>query len=341
MAAFTHTVSALCLALSFLTVMSTSVPPPDSPLLMWQQIREAKTRGALCNDFSPAGYFLHTNPAPEINEMQPEPTSGSGSAQNLDSPILPDGPDTNQEENRTSFSPGRSKWVIYLEGGGGCTSPRSCNERFIDQKIRDRFTTLVSGSPRVDVAGAWATFQQQPLVVTSKLMTSLTRFAKEGYVGIHGGNRSEWGVEGRALLSTLPDENPDFYTHNHVLIPYCSSDLWLKNTKNYRKALSSDFSFQFDPELIREHQFTFRGMAIFRSVVADLFQFHGLSGAEEVVLVGSSAGGVGAMNHARWLQQELRQWAAAGERVGKIYVVLDSAWFIDFHGEITDQVIFY
>lgn len=347
-------VSFLCLVLLVaMTAWLGGALALDPPLLVWHDIKDAKARGALCNDFSPAGYFLRTNHAPEKPLPGPEPVSSGSGLPHNEGPITPD---NQPDENHAPSPPPRSKWVVYLEGGGGCVSPKSCNERFIEQRIREKFTTLVSGSRNVDVAGAWEEFHRQPLTVTSKLMTSLARFAKEGYVGVYRRNASEWGVEGTGLLSVSPDENPDFHEHNHVLVPYCSSDLWLKKTQNYRKALSSDFSFQFDPQLVEDHQFTFRGMAIFRSVVSELFEFHGLSGAREVVLAGSSAGGVGAMNHAGWLQEELREQAVgvvgsgdwlhqgllgpvpAERRRTKVYLVMDSAWFIDFRGEITNQV---
>lgn len=363
---FRVTASPLCLVLCLAVVAqfgpASSADLSPVPLLVWHDIREAKTRGALCNDFSPAGYFLRTNnpspdggenlepesvdkekPEPEStsgNGLEPESSIGSGSPSKDDSPIFPDGPDANTEENggTSGFPRGSNKWVIYLEGGGGCTTPRSCNVRFIDQRIREQFTSLVDGRLRVDVPSAWKMFQHQPLVVTSKLMTSLARFSGgEGYAGIHNernGTRTMWGVEGKTILSVSLEENPDFYQHNHVLIPYCSSDLWLKQTNNYKKALSPDFTFLFNPRIEDDHQFTFRGASIFRSVISDLLLFHGLSGADEVILAGSSAGGVGAMNHAKWLQEELR----GRGREGKLYVVLDSAWFIDFRGEITNQV---
>lgn len=375
--------SSLCLVLCVVTVVAQFGSDADGSLLVWHDIKDAKTRGALCNDFTQAGYFLRTNnPSPDVVEpesvgkekLEPEPTSGEGLEPELDhgeelesasgsgkdhGHILLDGPDTNTDDTNTgdtdtgdtdtgdtntegnggtsSIPHGTNKWVIYLEGGGGCTTPRSCNVRFIDQQIREQFTTVVDGRPRVDVPSAWETFQRQPLVVTSKLMTSLAQFARgEGYVGIYD-EGTAWGVEGKAILSPSPDENPDFYQHNHVLIPYCSSDLWLKWTNDYRKALSPGFTFQFDPRIEDDHQFTFRGAAILRSVVSDLFRFHGLSGADEVILAGSSAGGIGAMNHAEWLLEEFQERAV--ERwEGRLYVVLDSAWFIDFRGEITDQV---
>ena len=38
-------------------------------------------------------------------------------------------------------------------------------------------------------------------------------------------NNSE--IEGRDILDTDPTLNPLFHDYNHILIPYCSSDLWL------------------------------------------------------------------------------------------------------------------
>lgn len=304
--------------------------------LVWHDISNAFNRGALCNDFSAAGYFIRKNQAPQhqLDDLKYENGSGLLPESILDAVWLDW---FEQEPNITSQWQHRKKWIIYLEGGGGCTSPKSCNERFIEQQIRNKFTRFVNGSLNVDVAGAWAAYQNRPLVVTSRLMASLSKFANFEYAGVYWENltaSSKWGVKGRTLLSTSQDENPDFYQHNHVLVPYCSSDLWLKKTNDYKKALSKDFLFQFDPLHVDSHQFTFRGAAIFRSMVRDLFQFHGLSHAEEVILAGSSAGGVGAMNHAKWLKEELWKFA---EQETKLYVVLDSAWFIDFRGEITNQ----
>ena len=198
----------------------------------------------------------------------------------------------------------------------------------------------MNGSRAVDVEGAWRDHQHQPLVVTSKLMSSLSMFSGVGYPGmkhfeveVDGMPRLRWGVEGKAILSTSEADNPDFHQHNHVLVPYCSSDLWLKKTNDFMKARSPNFRFHFDPLQTDHHQFTFRGAAIFRGVVQDLFDFHGLSSADEVVLAGSSAGGVGAMNHAHWLQYQLQTFAG---RDAKLYVLIDSAWFIDFRGEISN-----
>lgn len=263
--------------------------------LTWYNISRAIQRGALCNDYSPAGYFIQKNHHIKSNSS-------------LEGGALP-------------------KWVIFLEGGGGCTTPRSCNERFIEQSIRKQYTKTVNGSTFANIAQAWNDYRDSPLIVTSKLMTTIWRFSQP----YRRNTENLWQIQGRDLLSTDERENPDFYDYNHVLIPYCSSDLWLKMTSNYIKAQENGFDFHFDPDLITEHQFTFRGVAIFQSVIEDLFTYHGLSNAGQVLLGGSSAGGIGAMNHAGWLQNKLRESA---NPQSQLRVLLDSSWFINFQGSI-------
>ena len=271
-----------------------------SNALTWHNISQAVERGALCNDFSPAGYFIQNN----HNIMS--------------------------LNSSTIRQPLSGKWVIFLEGGGGCTSPRSCNERFIEQSIRKKHTQTINDSTYIDVIKAWNKYRDNPLAVTSRLMTTLWRFSEK----YRANNSNVWTIQGRDLLSTDAHENPDFHNYNHVLIPYCSSDLWLKNTSNHIKAQDRNFQFHFDPDLTTEHQFTFRGATIFRSVIKDLFTYHGLSNATHILLAGSSAGGIGAMNHAAWLEEKLRELTSSQSQ---LHVMLDSAWFIDFHGSIGNE----
>ena len=288
----------MCHHLFFLLFSFLSISD-SSGSLVWHNITQAVERGALCNDFSPAGYFIQKNNPISSNSTQ---------------------------EEKDTFS----RWVIFLESGGGCTTPRSCNERFIQQTIRKQYTETVNGSKFVNVAQAWHDYGSKPLTVSSRLMTSIWRFSEQ-YREI---NSNLWLVEGRDILSTDQHENPDFYQYNHVLIPYCSSDLWLKKTRNFIKAQDQDFRFVFDPNSNTEHQFTFRGEVIFRSVIRDLFVYHGLSKANLVLFAGSSAGGIGVMNHARWLQRMLRQFASPH---CQLLALMDSSWFIDYRGSIHDQ----
>ncbi|XP_022115265.1 palmitoleoyl-protein carboxylesterase NOTUM isoform X1 [Pieris rapae] len=108
-----------------------------------------------------------------------------------------------------------------------------------------------------------------------------------------------------ALLSMDPDANPLWHNSNHVLLPYCSSDMWAGT----RTKSSND-------------SFVFTGRLIVKAVLSELLQF-GLKG--RVLLVGSSAGGTGVMLHADAARRNLR---THGIRVAAI---ADSGWFLDRH----------
>ena len=101
-----------------------------------------------------------------------------------------------------------------------------------------------------------------------------------------------FSIEGRDIMDRNCLYNPLFCNHSQVVIPYCSSDVWLgsemDDTRNDTAAESEcdcfDYDcFKFKPE--RESlQFTFRGKIIYQSVIQDLL--HRLEDADEVVLVG-------------------------------------------------------
>ena len=125
-------------------------------------------------------------------------------------------------------------------------------------------------------------------------------------------------ISGKDLLSTTRNENKLFYNYSRVLIPYCSSDAWL-GTQN--RASSS------------VEQFVFSGKIIFQSTIYELLD-QGLSRAREVVLVGSSAGGVGAINHVQWLQDLM----SSRNLNVSISVIIDGGWFLNFRESITSKV---
>lgn len=253
-----------------------------SHLLVYHNITRAVERGALCNDFSTAGYFIRRN---------------------LSS----------------------NNWVIYLEGGGGCASVEECNKRFIDYRVRQRYSKVVDGSTVVDIRKAWNDHKGHESSITSRLMTSLW-----AYSPTPSDLSKEWAIEGTDILSSSPKANPVFHSYNHVLIPYCSSDLWLGMSQNYILAKNLNFTFDFQPDSTTS-QFTFRGQAIFKSVIHDLDSRHGLAQSQLVVLSGSSAGGLGTLNHARWLNQKVTNSG------GQLRTILDSAWFINFHDNINNR----
>lgn len=132
-------------------------------------------------------------------------------------------------------------------------------------------------------------------------------------------------ISGTDFLDRDPAQNRLFPKHNHVIIPYCSSDLWLGEELNGEECSCFNSScFNFDPSS-EGLQFTFRGKRIFQSIIGQLMRDHDMSSATEVVLAGSSAGGVGVVNHAQWVQGELSS--------AKLLVIFESAWFINFQGE--------
>jgi len=135
-------------------------------------------------------------------------------------------------------------------------------------------------------------------------------------------------VTGRDLLSASKSENPTFYDHTHVLVPYCSSDLWLGSKTNPKKP----FHFVNDSSV---DNFSFRGHTIFRSVFQDLLQRYNLSKAEEIVLSGSSAGGIGVLNHADWVLNHVINSRGLN---ATMKTVVDSGWFLNFQDSLKARV---
>ena len=119
-------------------------------------------------------------------------------------------------------------------------------------------------------------------------------------------------LEGATVLDADSGANAAYAGCRRVFIPYCSSDLWIGRGGS----ASSPAGFRFS------------GAAIFRGAVEDLLRSHGMANATDVTLVGTSAGGVGALNHISWLaaRPELEPMA----RAGRLRLLVDSAWFIDF-----------
>ncbi len=270
--------------------------------LEWQGLNKSEFPAALCNDFTRAGYFMRKS------------------------------------------VPENKKWVIFLESGGLCYSSDTCNRRYFHSTIRNEYARSSGESfgsyGNFDTTQAWegtlgtlsgeGQMQEGPYVV-NPLMTSMQCVQERTSYFPNG-----FQVEGRDILDTDCQVNPIFCKYNHVVIPYCSSDLWLgeekEDTRNYsslNSPLTGDCGcfnyscFNYDPNY-EGLQFTFRGKTIFQSVIQDLLN-GSLQTADEVVLVGSSAGGVGGINNAKWVQDTL----PLGVRLN---VVFDSAWFINFQG---------
>ena len=187
--------------------------------------------------------------------------------------------------------------------------------------------TIVSGRDPTDVIS--------PLMTSMQCLQNVTEYFSNGLSS---------SIEGRDILDPDPAKNPLFHSYNHVVIPYCSSDVWLgeetANTEavematsqcdcfNYTTSANRNGCFNFNPSSPNV-QFTFRGKTIYQSIIQQLLVDYGMDIADKVILAGSSAGGLGVINHAKWTHETLNSST-------KLMVFVDSAWFIDFQNGIQE-----
>ena len=135
-------------------------------------------------------------------------------------------------------------------------------------------------------------------------------------------------IEGRDFLSPYQEENENFYAHNHVVIPYCSSDVWVADRVLAEERENTDCTLfpGYLPDAANL-QFALRGRIIFQSVFNQLLNRHGMDSASVIMLAGSSAGGLGILNNAQWVRQTMPVAA-------ELLLFVDSAWFINFQDNI-------
>ncbi|XP_065845243.1 uncharacterized protein [Oscarella lobularis] len=144
--------------------------------------------------------------------------------------------------------------------------------------------------------------------------------------------RNHSTIVGSDLFDSSPYANPDYYDYNFVLVPYCSSDLWIGRSPWGASRTSEDFAASYNASDGRNH-FAFRGLVIFRTIVEELALEDSFDGctAQEVLLAGSSAGGLGVLNHAGWLKNRLTDPRCPAP---KFSTMLDSSWFINFDNNL-------
>ena len=270
----------------------------------WKVINDST---ALCNDYTPAGYFVASGRTPE-------------------------------------------HWVIFLESGGGCYSPTTCNARYFNESVRTKFKS--SGSLSVGPLVSYDVFKAKSSVLSagetlsdfvSPLVTSMSTFQNTSYF-----KNGRLSVQGQGILDDNCTNNPIFCNHTRVIIPYCSSDLWLANSPSLSCNITKDLYDQCYANVqsscvaigemyfkncflssSNQLSFVFRGQAIYRGALQQLLG-KGLANSSTVTLVGSSAGGVGVINHAKWTLQLLRN----GTRGANLSVIADSSWFINFQDNV-------
>ena len=215
----------------------------------------------------------------------------------------------------------------------------------VRQEFMDTSITGLVQSGSFDPQRAWnetVLKGRDPAQVISPLMSSMQCFEGVQEYFPTGLNSS---IEGRDILDVDPTKNPLFYDYNHVVVPYCSSDVWLgedtRNTEAVRThtshcdcltlASSSNPCFNFNPQS-SNLQFTFRGKIIYQSIFHQLLVDHGMMEADRVILAGSSSGGVGAINNVKWTRETLNSNT-------QLMVLFDSSWFVNFQGGIIQ--VFY
>jgi hypothetical protein len=113
------------------------------------------------------------------------------------------------------------------------------------------------------------------------------------------------------IKSTSPTVNPDFYDATIVQLQYCSSDGWTGDRAGDPSLPTSD-----------ARHWHFRGRKIVEAVLADLGG-RGLTEASDVLLLGSSAGGVGVFNNA----DDVRDALPAGVRFAAL---TDAGFILDY-----------
>jgi hypothetical protein len=175
---------------------------------------------------------------------------------------------------RNGVGSGAKRWIIHLEEGGFCGEfPLSFGS----------FVTYFNVCP--------LRRQQTPIYVSTDQDPSGYRYS--------GG-----------ILNGLEENNPDFYTWNHIEVRYCSSDIWSGDSS--RVIANEPYVWQF------------KGLKILDAVMNTLKNNHGLNEATNVILSGSSAGGFGILAQGDYLKNSFLS--------SKDVVLLsDSSWVQNFN----------
>ncbi|XP_035715762.1 palmitoleoyl-protein carboxylesterase NOTUM isoform X2 [Folsomia candida] len=116
------------------------------------------------------------------------------------------------------------------------------------------------------------------------------------------------------ILSGDPNENPYWWSANHVFVPYCSSDTWSGTTKADENG----------------SKFSFMGALIIEEVIKTLIRNGGIRSDSTVILAGSSAGGTGVLinlDRVEELMHEQFDYVDSGPP--RVKGISDSGWFID------------
>ena len=128
-------------------------------------------------------------------------------------------------------------------------------------------------------------------------------------------------MAGITILSEDQEENPAFWDYHHVYLPYCTSDFWVGSGQPDVVQTEQPLSTAGAERQIRGgvQPFYFAGSKVLQSVIMTLQQE--LSASTEVVIAGSSAGGIGGIQFAATLQSVFPAL--------NVRLLIDSAWGAD------------
>ena len=189
-------------------------------------------------------------------------------------------------------SSSRNHFIIFLEGGGGCSSFRECNREWLRTQ---NYSDIPSG--------------RNPYM------------SSEGYRR----TMATRNVDGRDLLSGDYEENPAYFNYTRVLVPYCSQDAFLANRTNSNRT---------NPLNVKDDDsdnFSFKGRVIYQALIKELTLRNGLRNASQIVLAGSSSGGIGVLNNLKWTKDFLSSGSGSNTSP-EIQAIIDSSWFVPYEG---------
>ncbi|MCP4677600.1 MAG: hypothetical protein GY854_19210 [Deltaproteobacteria bacterium] len=136
----------------------------------------------------------------------------------------------------------------------------------------------------------------------------------------------------QGILSDHPLENSEFHNFNQVYVHYCSSDLWMGSGPD---GGNGHLTFTPKGDTIPLHG-EFRGSLIFSAVINELknptimgeLGMPRIDYASEVLLAGSSAGGLGTLSNLDKLATLLSPWT-------EVKGFNDAGWLIDVHEPVS------
>ena len=107
-----------------------------------------------------------------------------------------------------------------------------------------------------------------------------------------------------AFLERDCNINPDFCEANHIYVPYCTGDTHLGRR---HEDLHESFGMYFD------------GRMNFEAIVNKLIDEHGMGNAANILLTGTSAGGIGAFHNVDWLAEQVPD--------ANVKAISEAGWF--------------